>query len=83
MEHRGIVGKSPCQHVLEKTKTWCSSGEVELPMATTPLSEDDESELMYYLSTELNRLQGLGLATQLAINRDMASSDNKEKNWLF
>ena len=84
MERKGIVGNQtplplrislPANMATGKTKTWNSAGVMELPLATLPLGEDDEAELLYYMCTELNRILDSGLATQLAVNRAASGLD--------
>ena len=74
LERRGTAGNQPLYPIRlsmpasmasNVAKIWHSAGSTELPLATIPLEEDDEPELMYYLATELNRKVGAGLGTQL------------------
>ena len=73
IERRGTAGQQPTFPIRMKLpanmagtmgKIWSSCGGPELPLDTLPLEEGDETELLYYLATELNRKLNIGLGTQ-------------------
>ncbi len=68
----------PANMAMGKSKTWSSCGVTDLPLATLPLDEGDESELLYYLCTEVNRLLNAGLDSQLSTNRGVAGQEYSE-----
>ena len=87
IERRGTAGAQPlfplrlampANMASSKTKIWASEGSTSLPMATVPLDEADEAEMLFFLTTELNRKLSLGLDCQLSTARkNCANGDGR------
>ncbi len=89
LERRGTAGLQPTFHMQISLpanmagtlkKVWSSCG-ADLPLATVPLEEGDAAELLYYLTTEINRKLQVGLGTQ--ISTTPLSSRNICENIMF
>ena len=61
----------PINMATGQLKNWLSDSPDGLPLATLNTEEGDEAELLYYLCTEVNRLLGSNLDTQVCTTRDV------------
>ncbi len=80
IERRGTVGiqapfplrlQLPANMATGLQKSWLSDSPDGLPLATLPVEEGDEAELLYFLCTEINRLLGTNLDTQVCTTREV------------
>ncbi len=93
IERKGTVGIQtpysyrvglPANMATGPKRIWHSDGPEELPLATLPLDEDDEAELLYYLCTEANRMLGSNLDTQLCTKREVVEGGaSRPENLIF